>query len=115
MLGGASPKEREFRPRGDGLPQPWRLRGSVSQQLTADARCPVLAEVVRAARANDVAARAWGLSSGAEQVGRSYGSRRGRCRAQLDPISRAANPFVTSLFTAVVIGVLDEAILTTRA
>lgn len=34
---------------------------------------------------------------------------------ELDPISLGANPLVTSLFTAVIIGVLDEAITTARA
>ena len=34
---------------------------------------------------------------------------------KLDPITRAAGPFVASLFTAVIVGVLDEAIVTARA
>ena len=33
---------------------------------------------------------------------------------ELDPITRAAGPFVASLFTAVIVGVLDEAIATAR-
>jgi alkylation response protein AidB-like acyl-CoA dehydrogenase len=34
--------------------------------------------------------------------------------AKLDPIARAANPFIATLFTAVILGVLDEAIATAR-
>jgi hypothetical protein len=33
---------------------------------------------------------------------------------ELDPITSAASPFVASLFTAVTVGVLDEAIATAR-
>ena len=33
---------------------------------------------------------------------------------ELDPITRAASPFVSSLFTAVIVGVLDQAIATAR-
>lgn len=36
-------------------------------------------------------------------------------KGELDPITRGANPLVTSLFTAVIVGVLDEAIATARA
>jgi hypothetical protein len=33
---------------------------------------------------------------------------------ELDPITRAAGPFVASLFTTVIVGVLDEAIAAAR-